>query len=100
MSFRAEDEELVERCTDAALHGLVAPLNQRDANVFRLAAMILRPKFPTESERLWGICEAYFSLHPSELVESAQVVRNGWVTSPPRFRDMLEFRLNLLLGHL
>lgn len=97
MPFRSEEAKLVELCIDVALHGVVAPLNHQDANVFRLAAMILRPRFPTESERLWAICEHYFSLHPSELIESAQVVRNGWVTSPPRFRDMLEFRLNHLL---
>ncbi|WP_354683265.1 hypothetical protein [Cupriavidus necator] len=89
--------EIVDRCIDVALHGVATTLNKRDANIFRLAAMILRPRFPIQSATLLAVCDKYFQLHRDDLIESAQVVRNGWITSPSRFRDSLEFRLRFLL---
>ncbi|SOY40326.1 conserved hypothetical protein [Cupriavidus phytorum] len=96
MGSRAEESKTIQRCVEAAL-GLASPVSRREANVFRLASMILRPRFPSESRRLWAICEEYFALHPSDLIESAQIVRNGWVVSVPRLRDSLELQLNRAL---
>lgn len=100
MPSRVEEAEIVDRCVAVALLGAAGALSQREANVLRLAAMILRPRFPAESERLLAECDRYFLSHPADLVESAQIVRNGWVASPSRFRDMLELRLNCRLGRL
>lgn len=39
------------------------------------------------------MCDRYFAMQPSELLESAQVVRHRWVISLPRLRDALEREL-------
>lgn len=95
MRARAKESETIQRCLKAALGDLVAPADQREANVFRLASMILRPRFPSESGWLMFISQQYFAHHPSELIESAQIVRNGWVVSLPHLRDTLEHQLQL-----
>lgn len=92
MNARTEEAKTISRCVDAAM-GLALPADDREANVFRMASMILLPRYPSESNNLRIIYENYFAMHPSELIESSQVVRNGWVASPSRFRDMLEHAL-------
>nr|WP_218959774.1 hypothetical protein [Cupriavidus sp. IK-TO18] len=82
----------MERCT-AAARGLAVAGNQREANVFRLAAMILSPNLPVESRRLMVASELYFAEHPDHLVPSVDVVRNGWIIGLPRLRDMLTAQL-------
>ncbi|WP_317924948.1 MULTISPECIES: hypothetical protein [unclassified Cupriavidus] len=67
--------------------------NQREANVFRLATMVLSPDLPVESRRLMAASERYFAEHPDRLVPSVDVVRNGWIIGLPRLRDMLTAQL-------
>lgn len=98
MQSRTNELETIRRCVDAALGQLAAPAGQREANVFRLAAMILGPRFPAESGRMMSMCDRYFAVQPSELLESAQVVRNRWVVSLPRLRDALERELRRVVG--
>lgn len=95
MTARDEERDLLNRCAAAAKGEVTGAVDQREANVFRLASMLLRPRLPAESTRLMTASERYFRLHPSEQVESAQVVRNGWVLSVPRLRDMLTLQLRL-----
>ncbi|WP_454763807.1 hypothetical protein [Cupriavidus campinensis] len=95
MTARDEERDLLNRCAAAAKGELMGAADQREANVFRLASMVLRPRLPAESTRLRVASEQYFHQHPAELVESAQVVRNGWVMSVPRLRDMLTLQLHL-----
>lgn len=68
-------------------------LDQREANVFRLAAMVVQSRFPGESLRLMQASDRYFSSHPNDMLAVAEVVRKGWVLSLPRLRDMLSHRL-------
>jgi hypothetical protein len=37
--------------------------------------------------------EQYFAVHPTEKIESGEVVRKGWILNFPRLRDMLSHRL-------
>lgn len=96
MLSRLEEAAIIERCIEVVLDEATA-FDQREANVVRFAAMLLRPRFPLQSTRLMEVCKQHFLSHPDDLVDGAQVVRNGWVTNPSRFRDMLEFRLNNVL---
>lgn len=98
MQARDQELETICRSIQAALGRLAAPVDQREANVFRLASMLLRPRFPVESGTLMAVCDRYFSTHPADLIESAQIVRNGWVISLPRLRDLLERGLLLRKG--
>jgi len=92
-SAREVESALLGRCASAARGGTVVAKDQREANVFRLAAMVVRSRFPRESQGLMQASDRYFSTHPNERLEAVDVLNNGWVLSLPRFRDMLSRRL-------
>jgi hypothetical protein len=81
------------RCSAAARDTTPAARDQREANVFRLAAMVVQSRFPGDAHRLMCASERYFAAHPDERLASAQVIRNGWVANLPRLRDMLSQQL-------
>lgn len=94
MDARGAESDLLERCAAAARNQPAAVArDRREANVFRVAAMIVRGDFPNESARLMDASDRYFSNHPSDRVSAEDVIRNGWVFSLPRLRDMLTRRL-------
>lgn len=88
------ESALLGRCAAVARSAASAALDQREANVFRLAAIVVQSQFPRESSNLMAASERYFSMHPDERLASGAVVRNGWVPSLPRLRDMLSLRLS------
>jgi hypothetical protein len=101
MPARETEAALLARCCAVARQAAeqtaeeVAPSAQdpREANVFRLAAMVLQSRFPGESMHLMQASERYFDSHPNEKLAPADVVRKGWVLSLPRLRDMLSHSL-------
>lgn len=93
MHTRDVELSLVTRCALAACEGVPIAQDQREANVFRLASMVVQSQFPRQSERLLRASEQYFAQHPAERLAPADVVRKGWVLSLPRLRDMLSYRL-------
>jgi hypothetical protein len=93
MDAREVEAAMLARCGAAARGVMAVANNQRDANVFRLAAMVVQSRFPLESAGLMQASEQYFTQHPDEKLAPAEVVRNGWVSSLPRLRDMLSFQL-------
>lgn len=96
MNTRDAEAALLTRCAVAAREEALAAQDQREANVFRLAAMVVQSRFPHESTRLMRASERYFATHPGERLAPGEVVRNGWVFSLPRLRDMLSHQLH---GH-
>ena len=96
MTARDIESALLTRCAAVARGAGSSAQDQREANVFRLAAMVVRSRFPSESMRLMQASERYFDLHPNEKIAPADVVRKGWVLSLPRLRDMLSHKLR---GH-
>lgn len=96
MTARELEAALLTRCATAAREVASAARDQREANVFRLAAMVVQSRFPHESRRLMQASEQYFTRHPHERLAPEEVVRNGWVLSLPRLRDMLSHQLH---GH-
>ena len=62
--------------------------------MFQVAAMLVRSQFPRESTRLMRASEQYFAIHPDERLTPGDLVRNGWVPSLPRLRDMLSRQLS------
>ncbi len=93
MSARDAESELLARCSAVAREAAQLAQDQREANVFRLAAMVVQSRFPSESICLMQASERYFASHPNEKLPAADVVRKGWVLSLPRLRDMLSQRL-------
>lgn len=93
MTARELEAALLTRCTVAAREVAPTAQDQREANVFQLAAMVVRSRFPRESTSLMRASEQYFATHPNERLAPGDVVRNGWVLSLPRLRDMLSQQL-------
>ncbi|WP_256079479.1 hypothetical protein [Massilia sp. YIM B04103] len=89
MNARDVEFALLARCAAVAREGAQTAQNQREANVFRVAAMVMQFRFPGESGNLMQASEGYFTRYPDEKLEVADVVRKGWVLSLPRLRDML-----------
>ncbi len=94
MGARELESALLDRCTAVGRGDVQGPRDQREANVFRLAATVVQSQFPQESHRLLQASEQYFTVHPDERLLSSAVVRNGWVVNLPRLRDMLTRRLS------
>jgi hypothetical protein len=93
MTARDQESALLARCSYVARQPAQPAHDQQEANVFRLAAMVVQSRFPLESQTLMQASEQYFATHPNEKLPPAEVVRKGWVVSLPRLRDMLSHRL-------
>ncbi len=93
MSAREVEAMMLFRCATAARDDKSVASDQKEANVFRLAAMVVRSDFPNESGGLMRASEKYFAQHPGDRLPAVDVVRKGWVFSLPRLRDMLSRRL-------
>lgn len=95
MTDNARDKEaaMLECCVQIATATLDAPRTPAEANVCRVAGMILSHNLHVARRRLDAAATAYFAAHPSELLESAETVRRGWIVNLPRLRDRLERRL-------
>lgn len=93
MTARELEAALLTRCAAVAQEAAPTAQDQREANVFQLAATVIRSRFPRESIGLMQASEQYFAAHPDERLAPGDVVRNGWVVSLPRLRDMLSQEL-------
>ena len=93
MTARDMESALLARCAAVAHGKLLAAQNQREAHVFQVAAALVRPQFPRQSQCLLWASEQYFAAHPGQQSAAVEVVRKGWVASLPRLRDMLGRRL-------
>lgn len=93
MTAREAEDNMLVRCATVARGAAAAARDQREANVFRLAAMVVQSRFPSESAQLMQAGEDYFLLHPRDRLPATDIVRNGWVFSLPRLRDMLSLKL-------
>ena len=89
MNARETEAQLIGRCVQIATGADVRAVDQREANVFRVAAMIVHQPYPAESERLMHAADAYFSEQPGDLLPAAEIVRKGWIFSFPRLHDGL-----------
>jgi hypothetical protein len=93
MTARERESALLARCAVEARAVAPTARDPREANVFRVAAMIVQSRFPSESRSLMQASERYFAAHPDEQFSAAEIVGNGWVIGLPRLRDMLSRRL-------
>lgn len=94
---REREDAMLNRCVAVSRLTLHPPQAEdgREANVFRVAAMVIQSRFPTESKALMDCAVRYFEMHPEDLRPAADVVRNGDVISLPRLRDSLTRKLRI-----
>lgn len=93
MNSRESEAALLARCAAVAQTGEVSARDQREANVFRLAAMVIQSRFPCEATHLMAASDRYFATHQAERLAAVEVVRLGWVMNLPRLRDLLSRQL-------
>jgi uncharacterized protein (DUF924 family) len=92
MNARDAEAALLARCVAVAHDRGQEARDQQEANVFDLAAMILRSQFPSEAVGLMRASERYFAARPDERLAASEVIQRGWVSNLPRLRDMLSHR--------
>ena len=92
VSARDAERELGSFCLRLARaeEEAIGPRNAREANVVRVAAMLLRPRHTVSAARPRDAAERYFESRPDERLGSNDVVRAGWLIGLPRFRALLE----------
>lgn len=81
MSARESESAMLDRCVAVARDVMQSAQNQREANVFCLAAMVILTKFPKASKCLMQVSERYFQSKPNERLAAVEVVRRGWDSS-------------------
>jgi len=89
MTAREVESALLARCVAVARGIGSAAQDQREANVFRLAAIVVRSQFLRETGCLMLASEQYFAVHPTERLAADAVVRKGWGIGLPRLRNRL-----------
>ncbi|GAA4015844.1 hypothetical protein [Actimicrobium antarcticum] len=94
MSARDIESALLARCAAVAREVAPPAQDQREANVFRLASMLIQSQFPHEANSLKLASDEYFVAHPNAKLTSGAIVRNGWIVGLPRLRDRLIRRLS------
>lgn len=88
-SARDIEQAMIHMCRDVA-SSHAEPQGQAQANVCRVAGMIVRIRYPAAGARLLEAAAGYFAAHPDQQLASDEVVRRGWLISLPRLRDQLE----------
>lgn len=63
-SARDTEQAMLERCRQIATTPDDVPRNQAEANVCRLAGMIVRIRYPEAGARLFDAATTYFAEHP------------------------------------
>jgi len=77
MTARETEAMLLDRCVALVRSSDQVAHDQREANVFNVAAMIAASRFPGETSRLSSASEQCFAAHPGEKLASAEIVRRG-----------------------
>ena len=86
--------ELLLRCVEVARAEVSDADDAREANVFRLASMVLGAEFTPEATRLLKAAKRYFARFPGQQLRTPDVIARGWVLGLPRLHDMLERELS------
>lgn len=93
LNSRVSEAVLLERCALVVRGDRLAAQDEREANLLRLASMLVRPRRVEASVRLRRAADEFFAAEPAALRETGEMVRLGWVVSLPRFRELLDSRL-------
>jgi len=93
MNARDLENAVLARCADVATGAGLSARDAREANVFRLAGMVIGSVRPAEAARLRQASDQFFAQSGSAPLPPTEVVAQGWVPGLPRLRDMLCARL-------
>ena len=86
---RDKEEILLSLCVKAAAGEITHVKNPIEANIFRVAGSVILNNYPLEAQRLTHLAKEYFISFPEHCLHASQIVRNEWIISYPRLKDML-----------
>lgn len=90
---REHENQLLTRCAQVAQAASHA-VSPDEANVFRLAAQLVKSRYPAAAANLESAGERFFQSHlQARKKRFPEVVQSGLVRDLPRFRNMLERQL-------
>ena len=94
--LKARDFELefLNRCVAASRDESVRADNSREANLFQVAAMLIKSSFPDNAKLLLLASSIYFEINPNDRLSVDFIVKNCLISNLPRFRDGLVRKLN------
>ena len=93
MNAREAEAHLLARCVRIARGEPDAEMDDWEANVVRVAAMLARSRHPEASRRLEDAADGYFERFPKSCRPPEDLIREGWLIGFPRFRALLDDRL-------
>ena len=76
MTARDGESKMLKRYATAARDLLPATQDQKEANVFRLAAMVVQFRFSAESVQLMQVSDRYFAQYPNDKLAVVDVLRD------------------------
>lgn len=89
MSARETEARLLESLVQAVKTNRL-PDSAQEADVFRIAAQLLKTRHPSEAAVLQSAAAVYFSKHNLQPRSFPQVVSDGLVVDVPRLRHSME----------
>jgi len=93
MNARDQEQIMLDTCKQITTSGCVVRLDNKQANVVNVAAMLCSSAAPALSNQLLDAANNYFNNHPLERLSTQEVLRRRWIINLPRFRSMLEKQL-------
>ena len=90
---RDVEATLLKKCVAVARQPTIDVTDAREANVFRLASMVIKSQFPRESACLMKASDRFFTQRADQKISPTEVIRRGWIFSLPRLRDGLSRQL-------
>jgi len=95
-SARLAEAQALERCLMVIRGQLLSAENFQEANVFRVAASLIRSRCERSAQLLRSASQAHFSLHPqTSALDTGEVIRRGWVMGLPRFANALAKKMEI-----
>ena len=85
---------MLARCKQLARGTDSQASNVIEANVMRVAGLVIKSRFPKESAQLLEKSHHFFQQQEGGApLHAEQVLKQGWIVSLPRLRDMLTEQL-------
>lgn len=96
MNYRKQEGVLIHSSVDVSRGVSTKAKNSEEANYFRIASMVIRSSFPSESNILLRVSDDYFSHYPDALLSVEDALKNGLIVSLSRLRDSLTRQLQMI----